>query len=194
MAYKTAVIVCGSNHTGTSAMTKLLLDNGYKTGQYTKSENIGYKTYEDDYFKNCVQKAVGLIPGGYRNRMLSMYVASTKLNTSKNIVFKYPKAVFALQPIVEDLMQNTKRDVKVIYMLRDYNGYMRSTVHKSQGNMDYFGGLHEYVLALAIAASFDLCPIRIQPFSRLLSLSDIPHIESFLGMELKKTSGITNNK
>jgi len=171
-----AIIITGTNHSGTSAMTRFLMNNGYDTGECFKDHEMAYETYENNLFRKAVRMMLGLEDGTNGD----IFRLNEMLNDMQHerIVMKYPRAIFVLDNLLP-LFVDTGWDVKLIHMYRDVNKYLESYSKKVEGTIDYVALMHEQNLGLA-AASRKSIPTRIQPYERILR--DEVDIASFLGI------------
>lgn len=102
MDKRQVVLVVGSNRTGTSLLTEVLIEQGFKVPKYSRSAESDYDTYECNEFKRLsrdwnqgdAEDLVRRLPTG-------------------RIVLKYPKASRVLRRWLELIP-----DARVIYVFR----------------------------------------------------------------------------
>jgi len=127
---KPIIIICGANHSGTSAVAEFLINHGayagLTDGQTCDSERP-YQTYENIKFKRWCQTKIGstLEPEfPVTDRELQNYMG-LRLPENRTIVLKYPKSFACLH-----LLPDFGRPVKVLCVLRSIPTLRRSYVVK----------------------------------------------------------------
>ena len=117
------IIVVGTNHSGTSAVAKLLLDNGAVSGNCESAvgEILSYQKYEDQMFVQWSTQKIGF-PDAFENKkaitddMMIDYL-SNDLGNADVIMLKYPKAALLLEEI-EKIAEAAGRELRVVWVLR----------------------------------------------------------------------------
>ena len=167
---KPIIVICGANHSGTSMVTKLLLDNGGWTGELEAGGL--YPQYEDEDFKRFSTDMMGMTGGdgeGLRKKELP----------DKVVVFKYPSSYMTL-----GMLKNVfDRKMKVMYVVRNPSAVIKSTMDKtgnsSNTTFQVICSAHQFV------ANFD-GEVKVVMFERLLQGKDVKELLSYCGLKPKE--------
>lgn len=127
---KPIIIICGSNHSGTSAVAEFLVRHGGHIGKHDSniSATSSYLQFENTMFKNWCKTKIGgtLQPEEIVNdNELKQYISEQPVN--RPLILKYPKS-----SIVLHLLPKFNRRVKVIYIIRNPYSIISSTMNKTQ--------------------------------------------------------------
>ena len=145
---KILIIVVGTNHSGTSAVAKLLLDNGAVSGacESSVSKILPYQKYEDRVFVPWCAQKIGF-PDAFQDKnaisddMLIDYL-SNDLGNADVIMLKYPKAALLLKEI-EKIAEAAGRDLRAVWVLRNPYEAVKSSIEKTGNKFDqeffYYG-------------------------------------------------------
>lgn len=129
---KPIIIVCGVNHSGTSLVAKLLIDNGGYIGETDSgpTDATPYEKYEDkvlkEYISSILQGGTGSTPFAPPDTHTAMYKHLNEL-PDKVCILKHPKAVFHLDTF--DAM--VPRKIKVVFVLRELYPNIESIISKT---------------------------------------------------------------
>lgn len=123
---KPIVLVCGANYSGTSMVTKLLLDNGGWGGEFDTgyAKQTPYLKYENKELHKFARAKLRLSRDGYPTEKFVKYLNSLP---DEVVILKYPKATF----IADWVFQNCDREVRMVYVLRSPRSVVRSAVAKN---------------------------------------------------------------
>jgi hypothetical protein len=113
---KTLIIVVGPNHSGTSAVTKLIMDNGANTGELWDEPQLGYCKYEDSLFKRFCMHRIGM--PCERPDVSSNQLSEHIKELGNFVVMKYPKAIFIIE-YIKSIAKFLEYDLKVVCTLRN---------------------------------------------------------------------------
>ena len=138
---KTLIIVSGTNHSGTSAVAKFLMDNGAVSGncESSVSDILPYQKYEDQMFVQWCTQKIGF-PDAFENKkeitddMMIDYL-SNDLGNADVIMLKYPKAALLLEEI-EKIAEAAERKLRVVWALRNPYEAITSSVEKTGNKFD----------------------------------------------------------
>ncbi|WP_419663761.1 uncharacterized protein Dvar_39810 [Desulfosarcina variabilis str. Montpellier] len=137
MKNRKIIIVCGVNHSGTSCVAKLLIDNGADPGEYdaTILENTPYVKYENIYFKNCcieMAKIQSLVaPKNSIKKFVEYLKHEDSKQSKKPLVLKYPKSVYCLPELSQIIGKDRMR---CVFVMRNTLDLVSSNVKKTKVN------------------------------------------------------------
>lgn len=165
------ILVVGPNHSGTSAIAKLLLNNGGITGELdgVHNESIPYNRYEDKFFRAYCRDILRIESTPDDTEHLDRYMDRIDIPGDKFLVFKYPKAALIIQNVFHDI-DFDKFDVRLVYCLRNYSDVLMSDTLKAKTTPVRVAELNDRIYRFAMSASI---PVHIACYERILVKDEI---------------------
>ena len=175
------VLVVGPNHSGTSFVTKLLIERGADPGEYDPGtgQRIDYVKYENTQLKTYVvnllkiQTDIPMEPHIDHQARFKAFAES--LTGDKTYVLKYPRALFALT----ELRRIIGPDMRVVYVNRGLQAWLDSHMRRSGGSKE---AVLAYLNQCATALMLYTGPVLKVNFEELLDGQGVDLLCSFAGL------------
>lgn len=177
---KPIIIICGAPHSMTSMISNFLLDNGAATGEIYDEplENIQYSRYEDKVFKEYVRGKMSLKPS-----RLDEYF--DKFPTAETVILKMPMSAYFL----DDIKNYTKRKLKVVYVLRNPQNVILSSMEKTGKDFIYFFNRYISIYAFCATSDLEIFPVMAERIAQ----KKMDHIKRLLDFCELKPANINLN-
>jgi hypothetical protein len=175
-------LIVGPAHSGTSFVTKLLIEHGADPGEYDASTNpqIDYVKYENTELKTYVVSLLGIktdipiLPEVDYEARFKKYLSG--LSPQKTYVLKYPRALFVL-PHLRELIGPRLR---VIYVNRGVEAWLDSHMRRSGGSkQELLLALNQHVTQLMLYPG----PVLKVNFEELLEGKGVDVLCCFTGLK-----------
>lgn len=150
---KPLIIVCGPNHSGTSLVAKLLLNEGAILGRFSEEvdhSKLPYVKYEDKVFKAWCQWKIGF-PKSKPVTDDEVVEYINNFDENRTLCLKYPKSTWVLHLLPEQI----ERRIKVVYVMRNPLLQMRSIVEKD-ATIKQAGALTNYSVTWDVISKSNL--------------------------------------
>ena len=150
---KPFILICGAPHSFTSMVSKFLIDNGAYVkelwGETTKK--FKYYRYEELETHNFVQKRKK-----FKKYDLTGYFNSIPKN--KVVMAKEPGIVY----FIKELAQFTNRKVKIIYVMRNPEQIIMSSMEKSKRSFIYYFEKIIWMYDFIVECDYEVLPFMAE--------------------------------